>query len=100
VVAELAGDQVVSSRSVASTGHGEGSNMPRFVQGLGVGSVIVGGIGGGAVNGLAARGIEVIAGVVGDVGDVLRYAAGRLICGEPGCHGHGVSDHGCGHHHH
>jgi predicted Fe-Mo cluster-binding NifX family protein len=60
MVAELAGDQIVSSRAVASPGHGEGCSMPSFVHGLGVGSVIVGGIGGGAANGLAARGIEVI----------------------------------------
>src|ERR1035437_7527453 len=31
VVAELAGDQVVSSRAVASPGHGEGCGMPNFV---------------------------------------------------------------------
>jgi predicted Fe-Mo cluster-binding NifX family protein len=101
VVAELAGDQIVSSRAVASPGHGEGCSMPNFVHSLGVGSVIVGGIGGGAMNGLAARSIEVIAGVAGNVGDVLKsYAAGRLIGGQPGCHRHGGNDHGCGHHQH
>jgi predicted Fe-Mo cluster-binding NifX family protein len=74
--------------------------MPQFVHSLGVSSVIVGGIGAGAVSGLAARGIEVIAGAVGNAGDVLKaYAAGTLVSGEPGCHGHGDSAHGCGHHH-
>jgi len=105
VVAELTGDQIVSSRSVASPGHGEGCSMPQFVFGLGVGSVIVGGIGAGAVNGLAARGIEVIAGASGNAGDVLTaYAKGSLVLGEPGCHGHGGHghdghQHGCGHQH-
>jgi predicted Fe-Mo cluster-binding NifX family protein len=65
--------------------------------------VIVGGIGDGAVNGLAARGIEVIAGASGNAGETLKsYAAGTLISGEPGCHGHshGSHSHNCGHHHH
>ncbi len=100
VVAEIADGKVTTSRAVASPGHGEGCSMPGFVQNLGVTSVIVGGIGGGAVNGLALRGIEVVAGASGNAGDVLKsYAAGTLISGEPGCHGHGGHGHGCGHHH-
>jgi predicted Fe-Mo cluster-binding NifX family protein len=100
VVAEIADGKVTSSRSVASPGHGEGCSMPSFVHSLGVTSVIVGGIGGGAVNGLAMQGIEVIAGAIGNAGDVLKsYAAGTLISGEPGCHGQGGHSHGCGHQH-
>ncbi len=100
VVAEIADGRVTSSRAVASPGHGEGCSMPNFVHSLGVASVIVGGIGGGAVNGLAMRGIEVIAGATGNAGDALKsYAAGTLTSGEPGCHGHGGHGHGCGHHH-
>jgi predicted Fe-Mo cluster-binding NifX family protein len=96
VVAEISDGQVTTSRTLASPGHGEGCSMPNFVHGLGATSVIVGGIGGGATNGLAMRGIEVIAGASGNAGDVLKsYAAGMLITGEPGCHGHG-----CDHHHH
>jgi predicted Fe-Mo cluster-binding NifX family protein len=103
VVAEIAGGQVTTSRSVASPGHGEGCNMPTFVQSLGASTVIVGGIGAGAVNGLAARGIEVIAGVSGNAGETLKsYAAGTLVSGKPGCHGHdhGHASQGCDHHHH
>jgi len=100
VVAEIAGGQVTTSRAVASPGHGEGCNMPSFVQGLGASAVIVGGIGGGATNGLAAKGIEVIAGASGNAGRVLKsYAGGTLISGAPGCHGHGSHSHGCGHDH-
>lgn len=100
VVAEIADGRVTSSRAVTSPGHGEGCSMPSFVHSLGVTSVIVGGIGGGALSGLAMRGIEVIAGAAGNAGTTLEaYAAGRLITGEPGCHGHG-GGHGCGHHHH
>ncbi len=100
VVAEIADGRVMTSRSVPSPGHGAGCSMPGFVGSLGATSVIVGGIGGGAVNGLAMRGIEVIAGASGNAGEVLKsYAAGTLISGEPGCHGSGGHSHGCGHHH-
>lgn len=96
VVATLAGGQVASSRIVASPGHGPGCGMPSFVHSLEVTSVIVGGIGAGAVNGLARCGIEVIAGISGNAGDALKsYAAGTLVAGTSGCHGHG---NGCGHH--
>jgi predicted Fe-Mo cluster-binding NifX family protein len=107
VVAEIAGNQLVSATTVRSPGHGEGCGMPTFVHGLGVSAVIVGGIGGGALHGLAARGIEVIPGVSGKVEDVLKsYAVGLLIAGKPGCGGHGGHggqgghgdhSHGCGH---
>ena len=105
VVAEIADGQVTASRNVASPAQGGGRAMSNFVHGLGATAVIVGGVGGGAMNGLAARGIEVIAGVSGNAGDVLKsYAAGRLISGDPDCHGHhgghdeGEHD-GPGHHH-
>jgi predicted Fe-Mo cluster-binding NifX family protein len=103
VVATVAGGLVTTSRTVASPGHGPGCGMPGFVHSLGVTSVIVGGIGPGAVNGLARSGIEVIAGVSGNAGDALKsYAAGSLVAGAPGCHGHGGhghggGGHGCGH---
>jgi len=97
VVAELADGKIVSSRSVASPGHGQGCSMPGFVQGLGASSIIVGGIGTGAINGLALRGIEVIPGVSGNAGQALQaYAAGSLVGGEVGCGGHGGHQHGCG----
>jgi predicted Fe-Mo cluster-binding NifX family protein len=104
VVAEIAGGKIINSKCLASPGHGQGCSMPGFVQSLGVTSVIVGGIGGGAVNGLARCGIQVIAGASGNAGDTLQsYAAGTLMSGKPGCQGHGDydhgHDHGCGHHH-
>lgn len=99
VVARIEGEAIVSSRAVASPGHGQGCSMPGFVHGLGAGAVIVGGIGPGAMHGLAAHGIEVIAGAGGNALEALKaYAAGSLVAGEPGCHGHGGHGHGCGHH--
>lgn len=102
VVAELAGETVVASRLVASPGHGPGCGMPAFVAGLGVGAVLVGGIGPGAINGLGAHGIRVVAGVTGNAGTALAaFVRGTLVTAEPGCgpgHGHGHGG-GCGHHH-
>jgi predicted Fe-Mo cluster-binding NifX family protein len=98
-VAQIEGEQMVSSRTVASPGHGQGCSMPAFIGSLGADAVIVGGIGPGAVNGLAAQGIEIVAGATGNAMEALKaYAAGTLERGEPGCHGHGGHDHGCGHH--
>lgn len=98
VVAQLDGDTIVSSRTLASPGHGEGCSMPGFVHQLGVSAVIVGGIGAGAVNGLGARGIEVVAGATGNAGAALAaFAKGALLTGTPSCQGHGGQS--CGHHH-
>jgi predicted Fe-Mo cluster-binding NifX family protein len=103
VVAEIAGGAIVSSKCLASPGHGQGCSMPGFVHSLGATAVIVGGIGGGAVNGLGRCGITVIAGASGNAGEALRaFAAGTLVPGKPGCQGHGGhgghGDHGCSHH--
>lgn len=102
VVAEISAGQVKASRTVASPPQGGGRAMAELVHSLGATAVIVGGLGGGAMNALAARGIEVIAGVGGNAGEVLKsYAAGRLIAGDPACRGqhggHGEGE-GGGHH--
>jgi predicted Fe-Mo cluster-binding NifX family protein len=103
VVAKLGEGKVLSSNIVASPGHGQGCSMPGFVAQLGAAVVLVGGIGPGAINGLAGHGIEVVAGVTGNAGAAAEaFAKGSLITGEPSCHGghaHG-HDGGCGHHHH
>jgi predicted Fe-Mo cluster-binding NifX family protein len=99
VVATLDGEEVVDTTLVPSPGHGPGCGMPDFVRSLGVCAVIVSGIGGGAIAGLGARGIEIVAGAGGNARAALAaYAKGELSPAEPGCHGHG--DHGPCHHHH
>jgi predicted Fe-Mo cluster-binding NifX family protein len=100
VVAEISGGEILSSRTVSSPGHGEGCSMPGFVHQLGVSAVVVGGIGGGAVSGLEARGIQVVAGASGNAGAALQaFAKGVLVGGEPGCNDHAHHGHGCGHRH-
>jgi predicted Fe-Mo cluster-binding NifX family protein len=105
VVAELTDGAPVSSRLVASPGHGPGCGMPAFVAQLGVGAVLVGGIGPGAIDGLGAHDIRIVGGVTGNAGAALAaFAKGTLIAGDPSCgshdHGHGHGGGGCGHHHH
>jgi predicted Fe-Mo cluster-binding NifX family protein len=103
VVAEVAGGKVVSTRVVASPGHGEGCSMPQFVQTLGVQALIVGGLGGGAASRLEAFGIAVFGGTAGSAGEALQaWADGKLGAGAVGCSGHGAEgggSHSCGHHH-
>jgi predicted Fe-Mo cluster-binding NifX family protein len=101
VLAELAGEKILSTRTVRSPGHGQGCSMPGFIGSLGVSAVLVGGIGAGAVNGLGARGIQVVAGASGNAGEALAaFASGMLVGGEPGCGGHHRHGHACGHGHH
>ena len=100
LVAQVSGDQVVDTKTVASPGHGEGCSMPQFVQTLGAQAVVVGGMGPGAVSRLQGFGIEVLAGVSGKAEDALQaFARGHLQSGEATCGGHGGGAHGCGHHH-
>ena len=103
VVAELDGQTVVTSRVVVSPGHGAGCSMPGFVRQLGASTLIVGGLGAGAVAGLASAGIEVVAGVSGSAAAALAaLVKGELASGPSSCSGHGGHGHGdghrCGHH--
>lgn len=98
VVAELAGKRIVSTQMVASPRDGQGCSMPGFVDSLGVGEVVVGGIGAGAVNGLRARGIEVTAGAAGSAANALiEFAGGTLPRLKPWCLQHEDASHGCAH---
>ncbi len=98
-VVTVADGKVGQAKLVASPGHGEGCSMPSFVATLGVQAVIVGGIGGGAVNRLQSLGIKVHGGATGSAGHALEsFAAGALAEGSTGCSGH--EGQGCSGHHH
>lgn len=88
----------VRSRSVvqAPAEHSCGGLAQLFVQ-HGVDTVIVGGIGGGALQHLNAAGINIVAGACGGLEEVLAsYLDGTLVPGEAVCGGHGESG-GCRH---
>jgi predicted Fe-Mo cluster-binding NifX family protein len=78
VVAEIENGRVASLASLPNPGH-EPGRLPRLMRELGVACVVVGGIGPRAVDMLGGLGIEVVAGVSGDIQAVLsQFAAGEL----------------------
>lgn len=82
--------------------HAHGGCSPlKALGGHAVDAVVVGGIGGGALNGLQNAGIDVFAAEAGSVADNLaRWKAGGLQQWNAAmtCGGHGAG-HDCGHHH-
>lgn len=81
------------SRSVvqAPAEHSCGGLAQLFLQ-YEVDTVIVGGIGGGAIQHLNAAGINIVAGASGSIDEVLAsYIDGTLVPGEAACGGHGQS---------
>ena len=85
-------------------GHGA---LVGFLADQGVDTLICGGIGGGAINGLRTAGIKVYAGASGSAKEqVLSLLSGQLpLQGDANCNHHGEHEHdhnhehGCGHHH-
>ena len=92
VLAEVDNGSVKSRLTVpAPAEHSCGGLAQLFVQHQ-VDTVIVGGIGGGAIGHLNAVGINVVAGASGNIEEVLSsYIDGSLIPGEAVCGGHGQS---------
>lgn len=97
VLVEIDGGRVQSRSMVpAPSEHSCGGLAQLFMQ-HGVDTVIVGGIGGGAVQHLNAAGVNIIAGASGNIEDVLSsYVEGTLVPGDAVCGGHGQSG-GCQH---
>lgn len=107
-VYSVEGGAVRSSQVVSAAGSGHGA-LAGFLQGLGVDTLICGGIGGGARTALAQAGIQLYPGVTGDADQaVAGLLAGRLeydpdtMCshhheGEHSCHSRscGEDKHGC-----
>jgi predicted Fe-Mo cluster-binding NifX family protein len=99
VLAEVDDGAVKSRSTVASPAqHSCGGLAELFVQHQ-VNTVIVGGIGGGAIGHLNAAGINVVAGASGDIESVLAsYIDGSLIPGEAACGGEHGKPGQCHHH--
>ena len=92
VLAEVDNGSVKSRSTVqAPAEHSCGGLAQLFLQHQ-VDTVIVGGIGGGAIQHLNAAGINIVAGASGSINDVLSsYVDGTLIPGDAVCGGHGQS---------
>lgn len=105
--------KITEEKIVAAPAEGHGA-LVGFLVSQGVDTLICGGIGGGAVNGLRSSGIKVYAGASGPVKEqVLSLLSGQLSQqDEANCDHHGEHDHadehdhwngqgrsnGCGHH--
>lgn len=98
---EAAEGKVVSARVVETGGSGHGA-LAGFLRGLGVDTLICGGIGGGAQSALAQAGIRLYGGVNGNADEAVN----ALLAGNLGynpdvhCshHDHEGEGHSCGEH--
>lgn len=103
--------KIVEESIIPAPAEGHGA-LVGFLVSQGVDALICGGVGGGAVNGLRAAGIQIYAGASGSVKEqVLSLLSGQLSQqGDANCDHHGGHDHdhqhehdhgghGCGHHH-
>ncbi len=110
---EAEGQAVTSQTVVSAQGTGHGA-LAGFLKGLGVDTLICGGIGGGARAALAEAGIALYPGVTGEAdASVTELLAGTLrfqpdvVCEHHhhghreghSCGGHSCGEHGCGGHH-
>ena len=101
--------KITEEKIIAAPAEGHGA-LVGFLVSQGVDTLICGGIGGGAVNGLRSAGIKVYAGATGPVKEqVLSLLSGQLPQdGDANCDHHGEHEHdhehgqghghGCGHH--
>ena len=98
---EAAEGKVVSARVVETGGSGHGA-LAGFLRGLGVDTLICGGIGGGARSALAEAGIQLYPGASGSADAQVEALLDGSLAYDPNpvCshHDHGEG-HTCGHHH-
>jgi len=98
--------EVAGSEVVGTDGSGHGA-LAGFLKDRGVGTLICGGIGGGARMALDEAGIKLYGGVEGDADEAVKYLlAGKLefdpdvMCSHHGEHHEGkCGEGGCGEHH-
>ncbi|MBQ5951645.1 MAG: FKBP-type peptidyl-prolyl cis-trans isomerase [Lachnospiraceae bacterium] len=94
---EVEDGRVTESRVLGSGGTGHGA-LAGLLGEEGIEVLICGGIGGGAQAALAERGIELVAGAVGDADEAVEaYLRGELVSTGANCHHHD-GDHDCGDH--
>jgi len=92
---KVGGRSVVEEKKITNPGHEPGF-LPGYLSGLGVNSIVAGGMGQRARSLFEEEGIETYVGVTGPVKDVIEtYLAGELRSGVSTCE-HPGGDHGCG----
>ena len=101
-VYEVEEGKVVSSEIIGSNGTGHGA-LAGLLNDHAIDVLICGGIGGGAQNALAQRGIELCAGAQGNADEAVEaYLRGELVNTGANCdhhgEGHSCGEHSCGDH--
>lgn len=103
-IANIVNGKVENIQTVKNPGH-EPGRIPQFLHEQGVESIICGGIGARAIGFFADFGIEVVAGIQGNVAQVLNeYAKGNVkgkesLCKPGGGKGYGLDKAACDHAH-
>lgn len=94
---EVEGKNIIRRESVDNPGHKPGF-LPNFLNDMGIGVIISGGMGQGAVDIFNEKGIQVITGASGNAEMVVHsYLQGKLISDDVVCHEHQHQDE-CGEH--
>jgi predicted Fe-Mo cluster-binding NifX family protein len=90
-IAEIENSEI-KSKTVVSTEGNQHGQLPVFLVSKGINVVIAGGIGEGARQSLASKGIEIISGVTGNIDETIKlFLNGSLKSSNTGCAGHGHS---------
>jgi len=99
LVAQVADDNTISATEVVENPYfneHKPGQVPRFINSLEVDVIIAGGMGPKAIDMFAGFGIEVVTGVGGNVGNVLKAYLNGEISGASGCSHDHDHDHGGG----
>lgn len=96
-VYEIKDGKILGKEYLENPGHKPGV-LPNFLADNGVTTIIVGGMGAGALNIFKERNVEVIMGAEGNIKENLeKYLSGNLISKQSVCHKH-EHKHDCGNH--
>lgn len=101
-IVEIENSEVKNKASISAVGNQHGL-LPAFLASHDVDMVIAGGMGEGAKQGLISNGIGIVAGVSGNIDEVIKaYISGNLESNDTGCsghaHSHGEGGCNCGSH--
>lgn len=98
-VIKIDGSQVQEVETISADGlQHRHEGLADFLKNNGVETVVVGGIGQGAIDGLESRGLNVFFGAAGPIKDVAEsFARGAFVSKRTVCSHHGDDHH---HHHH
>jgi predicted Fe-Mo cluster-binding NifX family protein len=101
-ILEVKGDEIISRDVIENPGHQPGY-IPEFLKGMGVDTIIAGGMGPRAIEMFGKNDIGYILGAEGDIEDVVRsYMKGELKSSKSPCvpgsgKGYGIDKSGCDH---